>query len=579
MRRIIIYIVIIVFVIGIFVVYCLVDTSDQNVPDDGIIRWTTLSNDSLYKKSRRYIENREHLDSALIGMTVIVNNIADGKQGSDELRLLVSTLTNMGYLYAFEYYDYPKAFKLLKRAEKICQDNNFEDSMLPVILNLAAISASNDYMRNPEVLSEQTLGLYKRAFRKSFITKQWRELVNVVNNLCNLSLEYGFAVDIQPELNTFLSADIPADVPMLGFARLQAQGVEAYISGDFARALQCFEGLLSKIEPGESSDRYVLMSYLAQSMACAGQQDLRQAIAVCEKAREVAQQNKYIDVEVSFLNSISKYYKLSGNRDSADAHYITYLRMNDSLIKTSNLMDVDKLQFLEDLGRVNAKMKDLSARRRMENLVMIAVAIIAGLLLVILLLIVSSYKRLKLKNRDLYERNITMLKVDKEYRDLLEKFEQQTVFSADDAAEEDPAERPECQKTRKYTTSAIDDATKQIIANRIMRVMNDPAEICAPDFSLTRLAELTGWKRNYVSQVINEVICKNFTNFLSEQRVKEACRRMSENRDEYGRYTIEAIALSVGFKSRTNFAAVFKNITGLTPSQYNKHAATTRFDG
>lgn len=38
----------------------------------------------------------------------------------------------------------------------------------------------------------------------------------------------------------------------------------------------------------------------------------------------------------------------------------------------------------------------------------------------------------------------------------------------------------------------------------------------------------------------------------------------------YGGLTIEAIGQSLGFKSRTNFTAIFKRFTGMTPAAYQR---------
>jgi len=73
---------------------------------------------------------------------------------------------------------------------------------------------------------------------------------------------------------------------------------------------------------------------------------------------------------------------------------------------------------------------------------------------------------------------------------------------------------------------------------------------------------------------MSERLGKNLHQLISEYRIKEACRRISDQ-DQYGRYTIEAIAASVGFKSRTNFSTNFKKVTGLTPSQYLREAQKT----
>lgn len=53
-------------------------------------------------------------------------------------------------------------------------------------------------------------------------------------------------------------------------------------------------------------------------------------------------------------------------------------------------------------------------------------------------------------------------------------------------------------------------------------------------------------------------------------------RLRRQQRMLYGRMTIEAVAQSVGFRSRTNFATVFKKVTGLTPSEYIRTAARRR---
>ncbi len=59
----------------------------------------------------------------------------------------------------------------------------------------------------------------------------------------------------------------------------------------------------------------------------------------------------------------------------------------------------------------------------------------------------------------------------------------------------------------------------------------------------------------------------NFSMLLAKARVREACLRLG-NPEEYGNLTIEAIAQSVGFRSRNSLITAFKKFTGLTPSEY-----------
>lgn len=62
---------------------------------------------------------------------------------------------------------------------------------------------------------------------------------------------------------------------------------------------------------------------------------------------------------------------------------------------------------------------------------------------------------------------------------------------------------------------------------------------------------------------------QSFYELLNEYRVREACRRLSDE-EHYGHLTIEAISISLGYKSRTTLLNAFKKQTGLTPTEYQR---------
>ena len=90
---------------------------------------------------------------------------------------------------------------------------------------------------------------------------------------------------------------------------------------------------------------------------------------------------------------------------------------------------------------------------------------------------------------------------------------------------------------------------------------------------MSHLAKLADSNTTYVSQVINERYGMTFSNVLSKFRIREACRRISDEREQYANITIEGIATGVGFKSRTAFINAFKREVGITPSEYIRMAA------
>ena len=126
-------------------------------------------------------------------------------------------------------------------------------------------------------------------------------------------------------------------------------------------------------------------------------------------------------------------------------------------------------------------------------------------------------------------------------------------------------------EAKKYKSSPMDDPAKGELLQRLCGIMESNTEIYDDGFTLDQLASLVGSNPNYVSQVINEKKGCNFNAFVNEYRIKEACRRLTDT-EQYGGLTIEAIGQSLGFKSRTNFTAIFKRFTGMTPAAYQRLA-------
>ncbi|MFH0758719.1 MAG: helix-turn-helix domain-containing protein [Bacteroidota bacterium] len=72
--------------------------------------------------------------------------------------------------------------------------------------------------------------------------------------------------------------------------------------------------------------------------------------------------------------------------------------------------------------------------------------------------------------------------------------------------------------------------------------------------------------RHFISEVINEHMGKNFYNLVNDYRVEEVKRRIVD--PAYSKLTILAIAYDSGFNSKSSFNTIFKEKTGMTPSEY-----------
>lgn len=89
-----------------------------------------------------------------------------------------------------------------------------------------------------------------------------------------------------------------------------------------------------------------------------------------------------------------------------------------------------------------------------------------------------------------------------------------------------------------------------------------------PQLNMDTLAQKTNLSNGYLSKIINQKEGKNFYDFVNTFRIKEVKAHLIL--PEYNHYSILGIGLEAGFKSKSTFNAVFKKMTGMTPSAYKK---------
>lgn len=83
----------------------------------------------------------------------------------------------------------------------------------------------------------------------------------------------------------------------------------------------------------------------------------------------------------------------------------------------------------------------------------------------------------------------------------------------------------------------------------------------------SKVAELLGTNRTYLSQAINEKTGKNFNQFVNGYRIAEALQILSDPKNDS---SMKAIALETGFGTPNTFFKIFRTETGMTPSKYRE---------
>lgn len=120
----------------------------------------------------------------------------------------------------------------------------------------------------------------------------------------------------------------------------------------------------------------------------------------------------------------------------------------------------------------------------------------------------------------------------------------------------------------KYKRSGLGDKEIEDINSQIFNYLEIKKPYLNTEFSLQMMVDDLGISRQNISQVINTGQKKNFYKLINGFRVKEVKEKLLN--PKYEHYTILGIAFECGFNSKTSFNRIFKEETGLTPTEYKK---------
>ena len=121
---------------------------------------------------------------------------------------------------------------------------------------------------------------------------------------------------------------------------------------------------------------------------------------------------------------------------------------------------------------------------------------------------------------------------------------------------------------QKYSGKKIESAEAVLIAEKLEKSMNEKSLYKNPNLNLQDLAREINISSHQLSQFLNNNLNKNFTSFVNEFRINEACKIITSN----DKLTLESVGYDVGFNSKSTFFAAFKKHTGTTPLNYQNQA-------
>jgi AraC-like DNA-binding protein len=120
----------------------------------------------------------------------------------------------------------------------------------------------------------------------------------------------------------------------------------------------------------------------------------------------------------------------------------------------------------------------------------------------------------------------------------------------------------------RYRKSSLTVTENDPNLEQLFKLMEADKVYLNSQLSLKELAGKMNFTENNLSQLINEGLGKNFYDFVNAYRVEEVKQKIKK--PEYGHLTLFGIAQECGFNSKSSFNSIFKQHTGITPSEFRK---------
>lgn len=543
--------------------------------DDLLRRSSGWTSDKVIETADSFVEKGRE-EEAMVLYMVVASRQSEGADEND-IKIQVKANLNAGDIH-YGKGNYSDALRYYVTALKMSETSKSHPYLAVLYKNMGNVyNMFQDF--------EKGKRLYLSGLEEAHRVKDTDTAYKLLQNLVGVCISLG---DVEGARRYFEKSLVVPHVKTE-----ESMYMDSYIpalllrhEGKYSESIAKFKGLALQSSKMGLPARYECSAYGEIGRIYNDIGDQNSAIYYLTRCRDVAQANKILYQYTESLKMLYSLYDSQGNHTKASELKDRYLELKDSIYNQRQFDRAKNQQFLYEMEKTERKIAELNDEKTRSAMLvsrqrMVLWSILGATVLTLLLLFYfyRQNKRLGDSYKKLYDMHQSMLSEHREHRNkiitlsrenvrLQEEVEHLSGVSKAPTEEASVSDNMDSQDS-KYEKSALSRNQRDRIANDITEAMERDKPFCSPDFSLNTLASLIGSNSKYVSQVINEVFKKNFSTFVNEYRINLACERLADT-EGFGNYSMNGIGESVGFRANATFTTVFKKITGITPSIYQK---------
>ena len=445
------------------------DTSAYTMPADKLV---ATSNKQLAEKGQAHWDKNE-LDSALICFNLVANR-ADRKQSLEDMRWVSGASTAMGIIYKNSFYDYERAMKCMLESEKISLKYGFMNQLADIYEAMAQLEQDKNDIEHDYSFNIDVLNLHKKSLNLAVAHHVEHAQVLSIINMITIAMGHHKLDLIQKELNLFQSAIINDTIPARDFAKHLCAGAIYLSKSSFKETiveLSKLDSCIVTLNNESAAPRFTFITHVFRFYAYREMKDHTSALKELDEMENIAQRFHLKEGVLEALIEKRNYYALLGFTNLANDYDLQYHNAKDQLMAEAKVAKVNEEKVLFKLNEANHEIKELSYKQRIQQTELIAVAVVALLLLALLVIGWISYRSTSEKNRALYLQN------------------QQLLANADRIRQ---MRQEQDAPTEKYGRGKMEGDDISQVMEKVERMMDESKEVYSTEFSLDRLAELTG---------------------------------------------------------------------------------------
>ncbi len=253
-----------------------------------------------------------------------------------------------------------------------------------------------------------------------------------------------------------------------------------------------------------------------------------------KKAEQIVQQSDHLELKIEVYKTFSDYYK-------SEDDYKNYSVYHDNYMDAFQANEKKKKQSIDNfVNTIQQRDKSLSFNYR--------ILVIVSIFLVLMSVATVIWHR-KSKQRDFERFKLIMKKLKEQNR-----------------GEESPIANLEEEPAGKDKKRLISEAVEAKLLSDLDE-FEKTARYTDNQISLPMLAGILNTNTKYLSYVLKTHKSKDFNTYINELRIRYIIAKIEQN-DVFKNYKISYLAEEAGFSSHSKFSAIFKSVTGFSPSTF-----------